>query len=64
MKQLSLSEAIKARNLEEFARQQELSGIGPIDRKDFDHLLSKTIKAPRLARRTSRSRHAGGSDGK
>lgn len=61
MKQIMLAEAVKTGKLEEFARQQELAGVGPVDKERLDRLLNESIKAPRLGRQTSRSRYAGGS---
>ena len=58
---LTLSEAVKAGQLQEFIAQEEARGIGPIDRAEFDALLAKSVKEPRSKDRTSRSSSGGGS---
>jgi hypothetical protein len=61
---LTLSAAIQTGRLEEFAAQEELRGVGPIDRAEFDGAVSGAIKAPPPKGRTSRSAYAGNSSGK
>jgi hypothetical protein len=61
---LTLSEAQKSGRLEEFIAQQEAAGIEPIDRAEFDILLSKVVKAPQSKGRTSRSASDENSTGK
>jgi hypothetical protein len=62
-KMLSLSEAIKKGQLDQFVAQQEAAGLGPIDRAEFDGAVAKTIKVRRLEDRTSRSAGGGNSSG-
>lgn len=61
MKRVTLSDAIAAGDLEPFIRQAETDGVGPVNGKAFNLVSSTVIKAPRPARRTSRSRVRGGS---
>lgn len=61
---LTLSDAKRTGRLKEFIAEQEAAGTGPIDRAEFDALLSKVIKAPRLEDQTSRSASDGNSSGK
>lgn len=61
---LTLSEAQKSGRLEEFIAQQKAEGIGPIDRSEFDALLSKVIKAQRPKDRTLHSASGENSSGK
>lgn len=61
MKKLSLSEAVRGGRLEEFAKQEELRGVGPVGEGELHSMLSKVIKAPRSKRQTSRSASRGGS---
>lgn len=58
---LSLATALASNDLESFVLQAEAEGIGPAERAQFETLLGKVVKAPRLARRTSRSRAPDGS---
>jgi hypothetical protein len=61
---LTLSEAIKTNRLDEFVRQQEVTGVGPIDEAAFFDAASKVIKHEKRSDRTSRSASRGGSTGK
>ena len=61
---LTLSAAVKAGRLEEFAAQEEKRGVGPVDRNAFDALTATLVKAPQSEGRTSRSSSGGGSTGK
>jgi hypothetical protein len=60
---LSLSEAIKKGQLDQFVAEQEAAGLGPIDRAEFDGAVSRVIKARQSVDRTSRSASAGNSTG-
>lgn len=61
---LTLSKAIKEGRLEEFIRQTERAGVGPVSQADFDAAASKVIKHETRSDRTSRSSSRGGSTGK
>jgi hypothetical protein len=61
---LTLSEAIKTGQLQEFIAQEEARGVGPVDRAELDRALAKMIKAPRSKDQTSRSPSPDGSTGK
>lgn len=61
---LSLADAIRLDRLGDFIDQEELSGVGPIDRAEFDGAASRVIKAPRSEDQTSRSASGGNSIGK
>ncbi|WP_164772087.1 hypothetical protein [Mesorhizobium sp. M2C.T.Ca.TU.002.02.1.1] len=61
---LSLATAIKEGRLEEFIRQQEAAGIGPINEAAFLRAAAKVIKHEPKSDRTSRSASGGGSTGK
>ena len=63
MKRLTLSEAINAGRLEDFAAQAEAEGIGPADRDQFDAIVGR-ITAPQPEGQTSRSPARDGSRGK
>ena len=43
---LTLSEALRTKQLDAFVRQEEARGVGPIDRAAFDALTEALIKAP------------------
>jgi len=58
---LTLSEAMKTGQLQEFIAQEEARGVGPIDRGDLDRALSKIIKAPQSKDQTSHSASRSGS---
>lgn len=64
MADLSLKDALRYGNLEEFIRQAEADGIGPIDEAAFLGAASKVIKHEPQSDRTSRSASSGGSTGK
>jgi hypothetical protein len=61
---LSLSEAIKKDQLDQFVAEQEAAGIGPIDRAEFDVAVPRVIKAPQSKDQTSRSASDENSSGK
>jgi hypothetical protein len=61
---LTLSEAIKARKIQEFIAQEEARGVEPVDLKEFQDLADRLIKDTPQADQTSRSRVRGGSSGK
>ena len=61
---LTLKEAIATDRLEEFIRQREAAGIGPIDEAAFLGAASKVIKHEPRSDQTSRSASRGGSTGK
>lgn len=62
-KHLSLSEAQRLGLIDEFVRQQEANGIGPICRADFDALTGALVKERRSANQTSHSSSGDGSRG-
>lgn len=64
MTELSLSRALKENRLEDFIRQSEAAGIGPIDEAAFMLAASKVIKREPQSDQTSRSASSGGSTGK
>lgn len=61
---LSLAEALRTNKLDEFIRQQEAAGIGPIEEAAFLQAASKVIKHEQQSDRTLRSASRGGSTGK
>lgn len=61
---LTLSLAIKSGRLDEFIRQQEAAGIGPIDEAAFLGAASKVIKHAPQSDQTSRSASRDGLTGK
>ena len=63
-KYLTLSQARKIGLLQQFANQQEHAGIGPINPKNFDHLVKAAATALPPQDQTSGSRVRGGSTGK
>ena len=63
-KMLTLSEAIKANRLDEFIRQQEAAGVGPVDERLFFKAARRVIKPEPQSDQTSRSASRGGSTGK
>ena len=63
MGNLTLSEALKAGKLAEFAAQAEAEGIGPADCSQFDALVGR-VTAPPQEGQTSRSPARGSSRGK
>ena len=64
LKGLSLAEAQRLGRIEEFVRQQEALGVGPIDRTEFDTGTEALVKVPRSANRTSHSASGESSTGK
>lgn len=61
MTDLSLSKAIKENRLEEFIRQAEAAGIGPVEEAAFLGAASKVIKHEPRSGQTSRSASRDGS---
>lgn len=61
---LTLAEAIRTGKLEEFAAQEEVRGVGSIDRAAFDSAVSSVIKERRSEDQTSRPASGDGSTGK
>ncbi len=64
MADLSLKSALRYGKLEEFIRQAEAGGIGPIDEAAFFGAASKIIKHEKQSDQTSHSASRGGSTGK
>lgn len=56
---LTLREAIKADRLQDFIREQEAAGIGPVEEAAFLGAASKVIKPEKQSDRTSRSASRG-----
>jgi hypothetical protein len=62
---LTLSEAIKQRRLDEFVRQEEARGVGPVSKRKLNAAIKAVAtKPPRSEDQTSRSASRGGSNGK
>lgn len=61
---LSLSEALKSGKIDQFIREQESAGVGPISQADFDTAAIKVIKSGQSEDQTSRSASRDGSTGK
>lgn len=61
---LSLSEALRTNRLEEFIRQEETRGIGPVSEAAFDDTASAVIRTPPQDDQTSGSPRSDGSRGK
>lgn len=64
LEELSLSDARKEGRLEDFIRQREAAGVGPVREGDFLSAAAKIIKHEPRSNRTSRSASRGGSSGK
>jgi hypothetical protein len=60
---ITLREALESGRLAQFASQEEVRGVGPINRAAFDAGLSKLVKAKRPEDRTSHSASGGNSTG-
>jgi hypothetical protein len=59
---LTLMDAIKSHRLEEFIKQEEARGVGPIDRDELNVAIKKLATTPLKSKgRTSRSPSADGS---
>lgn len=58
---LTLKEAIETNRLEEFIKQAEKAGVGPIDERLFLKAARRVIKPEPRSDRTSRSASRGGS---
>jgi hypothetical protein len=61
---LTLAEAQKSGRLEEFIAEQEAAGLSPVDRAEFDNLLSVVMSARPPKDQTSHSASDGNSTGK
>ena len=61
LERLSLSEALETGRLVEFVAQEEARGVESVDRDELDEVLTKGIKPPRSADRTSHSPSRDGS---
>lgn len=61
---LTLKDAIQHDKLDEFVRQEEARGAGPVDCQELDAAITKIIKQPQSENRTSRSASGDGSTGK
>lgn len=62
---LTLSQAIKSGRLEEFIKQEEARGIGPVERKELDATIKQLATTPLKSKdRTSRLTSHGGLRGK
>jgi hypothetical protein len=61
---LTLSDAMKTGQLQEFIAQEEARGVGSIERAELDRALAAMLKAPRSEDQTSRSPSRDGSTGK
>jgi hypothetical protein len=64
MAELSLKDALAAGKLEEFIRQAEAYGVGPVDERWFFAAARNVIKPAKQSDQTSRSASRGGSTGK
>jgi hypothetical protein len=60
-KMLSLTEALDTDRLEEFIKQEQARGVGPISEAEFDDTASTVIKTPPRSYQTSGSPRRGGS---
>lgn len=61
---LTLSEAIKARKIQEFIAEQEAAGIPVADAREFEKSLEKLLTDTPQEDQTSRSPARGGSSGR
>jgi len=61
---ITLADALRENRLEEFIRQQEEAGIGPVDERLFLKAARRVIKHEPRSDRTSRSASRDGSTGK
>jgi hypothetical protein len=61
---LSLVEAIKTGQLDEFSDQEEARGVPAAAASEFIAVIREVVKSPRSADRTSRSPSSRGSTGK
>ena len=60
---ITLAEAIRTGWIEDFIRQEDARGVGPVDRRELEAKIAQLIKQPQSAGRTSGSRDGGGSTG-
>ncbi len=56
---LSLREAVRQRRLEEFIRQEEARGVGPVDPETFDAAIKALLKDGQSGDQTSGSQTSG-----
>lgn len=61
---LSLMQALNEDRLEDFIKQQEAAGVGPVSETDFNQLSEKLIKSEKSEDRTLHSAYRDGSNGK
>lgn len=61
---LTLAEAIKNGQLQEFIAQEEARGVRSVSRKDFERLIGAAVKPLQAEGQTSRSASGDGSSGK
>lgn len=61
---ITLREALELGRLDEFVKQAEAEGVGPINADELDRALTRVITSPAGSRRASRSPDRGGSRGK
>lgn len=62
---ITLSKALETGRLDEFIKQEEARGLGPVDRNELDAAIKKLATTPLKSRgRTSRSASGDGSNGK
>jgi hypothetical protein len=62
---LTLLSALKTHRLEEFIKQEEARGIGPVEREELDAEIKRLATTPLKSKdRTSHSTSGGGSNGK
>jgi hypothetical protein len=64
MLQLTLSEALRTKRLQEFIAQEEACGVASAKLKEFEDLAARLIKDTQPANQTSRSPGRDGSIGK
>jgi hypothetical protein len=62
---LTLSDALRDGRIDEFVRQEERRGVGPVAKRKLDAAIKKLATTPMQSKdRTSRSTSRGGSRGK
>ena len=61
---ITLAQALKENRLDDFIREQEKAGVGPVSEAAFDRAASKVIKHETRSDQTSRSPSGDGSSGK
>lgn len=60
-KRLSLSDSRQTDSLDEFIKQEEARGVGPIDEAELTAAIAKLVKPPQSEDQTSRSPSSGDS---